>query len=529
MSRKIDYRIADMGAAIHQIQHVYENPGRALKEYISNGVDSTLGRRRKGDIGVVVHKPEGLIVIQDNGIGMSLEELEKLPISLFDSIKKGERGLIGEKGMGILAYPSCGAQTCRIYTRPISGRGRYNLLVMDSRKGFAETGVVNFDKIPFGAFDFGTKVILEGISQQDLERYFTPAKIKKLVSETFSPLLRKGDLIARVGYSGKRYAPTPVDPIEHKGVLFIDDVFEVAYENEKGEIEVLLYVDPKGSNARVGHFNKGVRVGDGNSSVSSYDLDAGIWASGRISGEIDENFVELNSPRNAPIRDRRYNLFVERLAGLEERLGQEIRKNTGRNERKELVDFGKSVLRTLDAVYREVGGISSGLVLGRKGDGRKNVIPDKDGTNGGLTIMGGNGNGGPKNPGRDLVKEDPQGEERPVRGAARRISGRFEVDFVDFDLHEENVRSQLDEVLGKIRINTGHGDYKNADISCIAEEESKRAQQIYIASLISKEVAYADYRKACQEGLIDPVLQAHNLTEVITGFQQRVLRLHDLL
>ena len=252
MPEIISYEIGDPKFAIQQFQRLYGTPPLAFKEYISNSVDArNISGKDPINLGIIVNKNTGTIIIRDNGIGMTYEEMKSIPKRICLSSNRENQATIGEKGLGLHAYISCNAKKCQLYSRHISSNdnGLFSSLTMLGSSMEAEADLVHARDLPFGEFEHGTEVILSGISQEVIQRYFIPSKIDQLVGDFYSPLIRKGILKATVGYFGRGQKQISIDPIQYKGKLVLDDIVEIEYtkdgEKEIGNIHFYLFIDPE--------------------------------------------------------------------------------------------------------------------------------------------------------------------------------------------------------------------------------------------------------------------------------------------
>ena len=237
--KQITYKFGDTAFLIDQIQHLYSNPRTAFREYITNSIDNKFPDKTL-DVRILVSKSDNRILIRDNGSGMNIEDLARIPEQIGLSEKRGIESARGEKGFGLLAYPSCGASQCSVLTRKYdSNEELINFLDMVKGKPSAyvdqllpEDVKLKVPKVPLETFEHGTFIILNGISEEVIERYFTPSSIRDLVSFTFAPLLREGMIEVTVGYSGKGQKAFSVEAPEYKGKSVLDETIEVKYTKD---------------------------------------------------------------------------------------------------------------------------------------------------------------------------------------------------------------------------------------------------------------------------------------------------------
>jgi len=511
MGEKIKYEIADPSFVIKQIQQLYSNPQLAFKEYVTNSLDN--GAR---DIDIFVSKTNNLIIVQDNGIGMSYQELKTLPSRIGSSSKRDIQEARGEKGFGLLGYPTVGAKQCQVYSKKQGEDSKtYNYLRMslNDNDAFADQLTANsFNSLIGGEFENGTRVYLNGISEEVINRFFTPSSIKAFIGEIYAPALRNDEIRLRVGYAGKRTKLIDIVAPVYPGEKVLDTSIEIDTKKEgkpiKGKIDLYLFVNPKGTNEKVGLYNKGVKVYN---SISSLDeLSEMPWSSGKLTGDINEKFMSLTPSREAVIRtSKRYFDFINAVKDQEEYLNEEVGRLKSDYNKHQHEDFAVNFLRTIDAIFRDMRNTRPTFVRGMEGDNLKKVIDEQ--ANGGSTHFGTESTEDPIIKGRTTVKEDENGKDAFVRRARKIISSFYQPKFDNFEVEKEHIRSELDEEFGIVRINTGHPEYLKKE-----KDKNEKLLKRHIAFLLSKEVAYGEFKRMIKEiKNVDPVNEAHNLTEII--------------
>ena len=275
MGEKIPYRIGNDLFMIGEIQQMYPSPKYGFKEFASNAIDNRLENEAL-NLGILVSKTNNKIIFVDNGSGITYKTLKMIPFEVGESLKRGVQSAIGEKAFGMMGFPSCFATQCIVYSRRYDSKSDdFNYLRMNADlKAGAFRDIIKPKDVPMlralPNFGHGTIVELTGIPVDKIEKYFTPGSIKEIISTTFSPLLRKGIISVKVGYLGRNQKKIPIDPVDYtknSGVVkVLDDVFPVEIKTRKhtikGEVELYLFVNPKGTGDKVGYYNKGVLVLD---------------------------------------------------------------------------------------------------------------------------------------------------------------------------------------------------------------------------------------------------------------------------
>jgi len=129
-----DIQFPDKGFILQQIG-TYDHPHDAFKEYLSNSIDSRSGNNVV-NINVVVDRDKGLLVVEDDGEGMSFNFLESVPERVGESAKRGIKDKIGRKAVGLFSYHTFGPPSeIGLYTREIGYRGPFSCLKHAYRMG----------------------------------------------------------------------------------------------------------------------------------------------------------------------------------------------------------------------------------------------------------------------------------------------------------------------------------------------------------------------------------------------------------
>jgi len=524
---KVPYRIADTPFVLGQIQNLYSNPHLALKEYPSNSLDGGAD-----DIRIMISKKNNSIIIQDNGRGMSYDEMEIIPDNVGKSVNRGIEAMRAEKAFGLLAYPSCHAKKCLVFSRQGPGK-RFSRIEMNRNNlKNADVTHINSGNLPYGLeFDIGTRVILEGIPDATMKRYFTPGAIKALFSDMYAPLLRddiENNLDIWVGFWGKSLQLVNVP--EYKGEKILEERFEVEYRKDgkdhMGEIELYLFVNPKGSIEKVAHYNKGVKVMKSIANLA--ELGDMPWKSGKLTGFINEDFLSLTPSREAPISDnKRYVVFTDTVKGLERQLVSDIDRLRESQTLTARDEWGSRFLSMLDIVYKDFRQKYDVLVKDKKGDSMKTVVdrnpnaPEEKDENENEKDRTNEKNGGIVRP---PVVESEVGEKTRTRRARRKFSSQYRLHFEPFSVEEENLRSKLDEDFGLIRINEDHPNFKRAHSRQVKDPH---VFERYLAFVSSKELALGEFSKLVRNGELsgEDATHLHMMTEMQSEFYQKGIEL----
>jgi len=118
-AEKVRLRIGNLAKAVLVSGQAYQDPKDALNEFVSNAADGYAEAERPGGRIRVLLRRKGqrpLIVIEDEGRGMTPDHLRLVARSLFESAKVDDPRTLGEKAIGILAYQQLGGR-CDIVSR----------------------------------------------------------------------------------------------------------------------------------------------------------------------------------------------------------------------------------------------------------------------------------------------------------------------------------------------------------------------------------------------------------------------------
>ncbi len=463
MAEQIPYEIKNSTFVIKQIQALHAaDPLNAFKEYTTNAIDAFTEARlhsspvANAQIGIIVNKEEGAITIQDNALGMGYDFLRSIPASIGESCKRGVEEMRGEKAFGMLAY--CGfGDRANVLSRRSEDNGRYNYLHMEREKMSAEADrlearIVKESMKP--AFKQGTRITISGIARKTIEDYFTPAKLQHALAEMYDPVLRAGEVKIAVGWYGRNEKLQSITPLKRKGKRVVDDIAETPEPIRKqhdgttlpGELEVELWVNPDGKE-KIGFYNKGVMALDSITKLKEFDK--APWNTGKIGGYINENFCKLVPSRDGVERNnKRFDYLMQMLKEYE----PELTRIAEQAENESIRQRGNKVLQEVSKKFHAV--YSNKPNPFTKGTGKQLENPRKPPT--------------------------PSDNPRPPRRAP------YVFDMVEFDAHESNIRSKLeDDVM--VLLNSSHRDFKRYASS------KDREAQMYYAGVISKEVAWADF------------------------------------
>jgi hypothetical protein len=532
MSRgEVSFQIKDIGYAISQIGGAYERADSAFKESLNNSIDARLNDGVS--IVLIANKEQKNLIQTDNGIGMTLDQLKAIPQSIGSSQKRFQEGKIGRRQFGFLAFLSF-ARGCRIISRKIGqGDEGYNFLHLqreeiEGQKPTASYDVLNAKQIKdlgLVPIEHGTYVLIDGIEKEDLfDNYFSPPKLARLFGELYSPLIREGDVSITVKGTGYRNRkPIQVHPPEYKGEKVLDEIIEVEYtgKDEKtgekvgkiGNMDILLYIDPEASAGKVGHYNNGLRIMSSLTSLEEFNH--APWNTGKLVGEINEDFLPLNISNTAPLpNSKRLEIFQDALRRYETNLNSRIKRLVVSRQKSKEEEFAEQLLRHFDKAYKDFYDAISSL---SRGFGRSDKQKQPKGIVNGIIDKG--GGKGRRKIGREQRRDT--GKKDFGKGIKKTLSGNYSVSFEPFDIEENHKMSRLDEHMGVIAINTSHSEFENL--------ESEKDKRIYSSSLIATRIAQGELTKVRGKEVLDEETGIEWMVNLREHLYQHALRSLNLI
>lgn len=279
--KRIELTETGLENVLSHLGNVYINPLDAFREFITNGIDA-------GASNIIVSlqrkKPMGLS-IQDDGKGMSFEEVLELPNRIADSIKAMDDSVIGEKGIGMLAYQAMGEEL-KLQTSDGNESSIYKMF-----KGSLDVDITQLQE---ELAIQGTKVEILEIDPT-LQRLITVNKIAEYLSREFREKISGGlKIVVNDGNEHKI-----VTPEIFKGQILLNENYNTPF----GKVNIELYIRPEAKTQRVGVSHKGQRVCD---IISIPEFNNYPWNLGVLDGSITANFVKLNTGRDGLMREGKH-------------------------------------------------------------------------------------------------------------------------------------------------------------------------------------------------------------------------------
>ncbi len=298
-------KIGDHWNVITIIALSQNNPLKAIAEFVENSIDAgaanvTIVRGR--------HNGDHYLKIVDDGHG--IKDFKYVATHIGDSIKrelkkKGEKGIQGEFGIGLLSFWTVG-ESCTITSAADDGKARSLRLV----KGDPTFAIRDSEEL-FGRR--GTELVISPLLPG--VRALSGEKIQNfLASELRDRIVKSGVRIRIVDHTSRR--ELIVEPRKFKGRL-IHELPEA--KSPFGEIYYELYFADASHDNAVGLFKHGTRVLADITKLERFSRQP--WISSQLEGMIDAPFLQLTpGTRDGVVQDEAYESLCIALEPLEDAL-----------------------------------------------------------------------------------------------------------------------------------------------------------------------------------------------------------------
>ncbi len=339
------------------LAHVCRSPQEAVKQFVENAadaVDQVEAEERSISIKLGYEAaPEGAkvqtlrsIVVQDNGIGMSLEKLSQVVQRIGDS-EKLDLMLRGEKGIGILAFALV-AQELHLCSTPAEGIPS-NCLVLKREWLRSGRGEIVERCSSHNHLQRGTLAYLEGILPE-VAGQLMKERLKEYLGREFASDLRR-NLYALSILDGPH--PEPIQWRRFRGVKALSAGIPLG---EAGHIFSELYVLPwEMQDATISLYGRsGMRI----CLISDLDdFKCLPWNDKRLEGYIRCDRLKRTADKTAIVQDETYKAMVSKLKSIEPFIQEQIDKVSQESQEHRFAKVVTRVGRLIDKFlrYRERG------------------------------------------------------------------------------------------------------------------------------------------------------------------------------
>lgn len=319
--------------AVVQASELY-GPQEAVREYVTNGIDTVKDARARGYAGVSgvvtvgVSIPGRSISVQDDGMGMNEATVRSLTGRIWDSAKRGGYVQSGEKGIGLLAFGSIG-DSVSIISR--DGPGAYNHLRFEKEErgeksitpGFERLSEEDMARFYGGGFERGTKVIM-GVSPDHLRKKLAPRALESFLRATYAPLLHRTDVRVWLDEDGK--APKMLEAPTYKGDILVATTVPFVAGTKSNPVDgvarVYLVFDPECDKGAIALHERDVRVWESIAAQEEELKGMKLWTSPQLRGFVNTTGLVLTQDRDDVVRENRgYHNLLEKIAELERGFG----------------------------------------------------------------------------------------------------------------------------------------------------------------------------------------------------------------
>lgn len=294
--------------------HLYSTPHVYIRELLQNGVDAITARKKvepahEGRIEIEVFSPEGqlsTLYIEDNGIGLTEEEVHQFLAQIGQTSKRGEDSgdFIGRFGVGLLS--------CFIVSDEI-------VLITRSIKG-EET--IEWRGKPDGSYTIrklesemraGTRIYLQ--SKEGFEQYFAPDKVQELIQYYGEflpyPLLFQGEI--RLNAERAPWEMSPLEALAYGKTTWEQNYLDaIPLHSSLGDAKGMAYIlpHPVSVSARKAHrvYVKQMLLSE---NVEKILPDWAFF----VTGVLNVNQLQLTASREEFYEDAMLDLVRQELGG----------------------------------------------------------------------------------------------------------------------------------------------------------------------------------------------------------------------
>jgi hypothetical protein len=523
MSKKIkgnaEFHEKGIGRVMIELAKTY-HPKNAIREFFTNSVDAD-----PSDIGAILYPAQRKIIISDDGEGIPFDKLSNLPREVGYSEKVGKIDKRGEKALGLLSFGSLGKRMHIISAPQENNQGNsygYLMWEMNEQKSKMpfQAELIDPQQVSryfFGPFAHGTRVIIEDVGE-NIMNLLTVQNLEKWLRETYAPALINGNVRMNVGKIDKRGSIklTPIFAPDYERGLseeIFNQVLRVPIKNEEepGELEILLYINPEGMSEHVGVYSKDVLVYQSLAELDEFKKSP-VWTSGKVTGYINDFFNKLILGRDGIDRNRRaFRAWREKVKEIEEQLRPLVEQKKKQSKSLKEQRSIKEVVEAFNSILKDYKKLNEDEALTRSDYGEELPVE-------GIEPTKRRKRGSRKKPTKRRHKGRPPGPgtfKYSEDGILERVTSKTNVPYgypqpMEFPLEEADLRSKLEYRLGKpiMFINSSHEDYKD-------RVDHTKDFQRYITELMAKESANYEIKELDRKGelLEDKVGAVHRALE----------------
>lgn len=317
------------GPHIFQVlAYMCHSPLEALDQFVENGADAVeQAAENNGCIRIQLdHFPSqqnlpSLIVVEDNGIGMSPEKMHQVLQRIGDS-EKVDRVLRGEKGIGILSFASI-ADELHLCSHNAHDSPTSCLVLKRQwlREGIAQVVTSCPQHSPIKQ---GTRAYLMGILPE-VAPQLTRARLKQYLSREFATDLRRNLYALSIG---DKHGYERIEPRQFRGIPLLSTSLDLG---PHGRASVQLYALPvEAPEAAIDMYGRGGIRLCGLTTIEEFQRQP--WLDQRIEGGVRCDRLQGTADKSAVVQNEVYRALAKALHSLEpqiiekmEQINQEYR------------------------------------------------------------------------------------------------------------------------------------------------------------------------------------------------------------
>jgi virulence-associated protein VapD len=420
-------KIGDEAYALELLSNVHgEDPRRPIRELVENAKDA-----EATSITVVINKraADPYIMCRDDGRGMSLEALAKLPHDICHSIKRIEKKATGGvHGIGLLSFKTIGNRL-RIVSRRVESPDT-NAIEFQGLGSFEQISVERPLDAP------GTEVYIYGIDKE--KKLLNAERLAEYIGQEFEDDLWENKFKLDIQQNGTRISVT-----RERIAVGTPIISGRRISTEWGDIVVNVNY---GGKMGVALTRRGITINRNLGNLP--ELEDDIWRSGKIGGSVRFDSINVSTDKKNPIRDTLFSTFIARMKELEPEIAEAIKNQEEVENEKSRERLHRYLARRLDEVLKNLhfGRIKALMQATKRAELEAEAQIAKGGA------FGGEGSASA----RERIGKPPVSRGQ-TKKSLRSIYGiTFEHErFLEHAGH----RSRFEAKFGTVYINTAHPDY----------------------------------------------------------------------
>lgn len=347
-----DIKLQTGSRVFEVLAYLCHSPLEALKQFVENGADAIeQSGRSDGCIRVRLDHTQSqqnrssVIIVEDNGIGMSSKKMEHILQNIGNS-EKLQHVLRGEKGVGILAFALIADE---LHLSSLNGSNTPSCLVL-KREWLKEGKAQIIEQCPQHRLSKpGTKAHLISILPE-IAPQLTKGRLKQYLSREFANDLRRNLYTL---YIGDSHGYEAVEPRIFNGVPTLNTTIPL---DSWGNVHIQLYTLPfEAEGATIDICGRaGIRLC---SLTDIEEFKKEPWLGQRLEGCVRCDKLRGTADKAAVVQDEVYKALAEKLHSLEPELIEKIGQVTQEYRQNRLAEIMNRVDRFIGYFlrYKETG------------------------------------------------------------------------------------------------------------------------------------------------------------------------------